>query len=68
MSTHEYSARLTWTGSTGEGIRAYSREHSAELSPGTSRALTADVTGAPPRETPPPPPPPPTPGRCGGPP
>ncbi len=42
MGTHEYSARLTWTGSTGEGIRACSREHSAELSPGTSLALTAD--------------------------
>lgn len=42
MTTHEYSARLTWTGSTGEGVRAYSREHTADLGPAGSLALTAD--------------------------
>lgn len=35
MSTHEYSTRLAWNGSTGDGYRAYDRTHDVELAGGT---------------------------------
>ncbi|MGW2091354.1 OsmC family protein [Promicromonospora sukumoe] len=33
--THPYAARLHWTGSTGGGIRSYSRDHVATAAPAT---------------------------------
>ena len=35
MATHQYSTRLIWDGSTGDGYRAYDRSHDIELSNGT---------------------------------
>lgn len=35
MATHEYSTRLAWDGSTGDGYRAYDRAHDIELAGGT---------------------------------
>lgn len=42
MYTHEYDAQLSWTGSTGEGIRSYSREHHVSVAPGVDMTLSAD--------------------------
>lgn len=43
MSTHTYRSRLHWDGSTAEGIRAYSRDHSAVAAPArTQLGLSAD--------------------------
>lgn len=41
MTTHEYSTRLSWAGSTGDGYRAYDRAHDVELAGGTL-AVSAD--------------------------
>ena len=35
MAIHEYSAQLSWDGSTGDGYRAYDRTHDVELLSGT---------------------------------
>jgi organic hydroperoxide reductase OsmC/OhrA len=35
MPTHPYVARLRWAGSTGAGIRSYSRDHAAVAAPAT---------------------------------
>jgi len=35
MATHQYSTRLSWDGSTGDGYRAYGRAHDVELAGGT---------------------------------
>ncbi|MFI7587069.1 OsmC family protein [Spongisporangium articulatum] len=43
MAEHTYSTHLVWQGSTGEGYRAYRREHRAVAPPaGTTVALSAD--------------------------
>ncbi len=42
MSDHRYATRLVWTGSTGAGYAAYSRDHVAAAPPATEIALTAD--------------------------
>lgn len=43
MTTHTYAAHLTWAGSTGDGIRAYSREHAVTAAPAASAlTLSAD--------------------------
>jgi len=41
MTVHEYSTRLSWTGSTGDGYRDYDRAHEVELAGGTL-PITAD--------------------------
>ncbi|MTB87102.1 OsmC family protein [Aeromicrobium senzhongii] len=43
MATHEYSTRLAWAGSTGDGYRAYDRAHEVELAGGTL-AVSADAS------------------------
>jgi organic hydroperoxide reductase OsmC/OhrA len=41
--THPYVARLHWAGSTGDGVRSYSRDHAAVAAPATPVvALSAD--------------------------
>ncbi len=35
MPTHPYVARVHWAGSTGAGIRSYSRDHAAVAAPAT---------------------------------
>ncbi|MFC8800137.1 OsmC family protein [Promicromonospora sp. NPDC057138] len=41
--THPYAARLHWAGSTGDGVRSYSREHAAVAAPATPvLTLSAD--------------------------
>jgi organic hydroperoxide reductase OsmC/OhrA len=41
--THSYATRLTWQGSTGEGYRAYSRDHAVTAAPAEQGlALSAD--------------------------
>jgi organic hydroperoxide reductase OsmC/OhrA len=40
--THAYQARLHWNGSTGVGIRAYSRDHTAVAAPAPALDLSAD--------------------------
>ncbi|WP_159795359.1 OsmC family protein [Puerhibacterium puerhi] len=41
--THTYATRLTWQGSTGEGYRAYSRDHAVAAAPAEQElALSAD--------------------------
>ncbi|MEU7041541.1 OsmC family protein [Streptomyces varsoviensis] len=42
MSSHSYHARLHWEGSTAEGIRGYSREHTAVAAPTPETVLSAD--------------------------
>lgn len=43
MLTHTYGTRLVWEGSTAEGYRGYSRDHSGETVPATQDlALSAD--------------------------
>lgn len=43
MSTHTYHARLHWDGSTADGIRSYSRDHTAVAAPATTQVdLSAD--------------------------
>ncbi|WP_406115511.1 OsmC family protein [Streptomyces sp. NBC_01014] len=43
MSTHAYHARLHWDGSTGAGVRGYSRDHTAVAAPATTQVdLSAD--------------------------
>lgn len=42
MHSHEYRAQLDWTGSTGEGIRSYSRDHHVSVAPGVDMSLSAD--------------------------
>lgn len=43
MSAHTYHARLHWEGSTGAGIRAYSRDHTVVAAPATTQVgLSAD--------------------------
>lgn len=43
MSTHTYHAHLRWDGSTADGIRAYSRDHTAVAAPATTEVdLSAD--------------------------
>ncbi|MGW2277840.1 OsmC family protein [Streptomyces sp. NPDC001770] len=43
MSTHTYQARLHWDGSTGTGVRGYSRDHTAVAAPATTQVgLSAD--------------------------
>ncbi len=43
MTSHEYSATLEWTGSTGAGYRSYSREHSVSMTSRASVTLSADA-------------------------
>jgi organic hydroperoxide reductase OsmC/OhrA len=41
--THPYVTRLRWSGSTGDGVRSYSRDHEAVAAPATPVvALSAD--------------------------
>ena len=43
MSTHDYHTRLHWDGSTGAGVRGYSRDHTAVAAPATAQVgLSAD--------------------------
>lgn len=43
MPTHTYATQLTWSGSTGAGIREYSREHEVAAPPAqTGLRLSAD--------------------------
>lgn len=43
MTTHTYATHLTWSGSTGAGIRDYSREHEVTAPPAlTGLRLSAD--------------------------
>jgi organic hydroperoxide reductase OsmC/OhrA len=43
MSSHTYAAHLHWDGSTGAGIRSYSRDHAATAPPaGQELILSAD--------------------------
>lgn len=43
MTTHTYAARLTWSGSTGGGVRAYDRAHRVTAPPArTALTLSAD--------------------------
>lgn len=43
MTTHTYTAQLTWSGSTAEGVRAYDRTHRVTAPPArTGLALSAD--------------------------
>ena len=43
MSTHSYQASLHWDGSTGAGVRGYSRDHTAVAAPGITQVdLSAD--------------------------
>ena len=43
MGSHTYETHLRWSGSTGEGLRAYSRNHAATAPPAASEtALSAD--------------------------
>ncbi|MFE6997144.1 OsmC family protein [Microbacterium sp. NPDC057659] len=42
MTTHTYSSELDWTGSTGDGYRAYRREHVVGLGEAGSLTVSAD--------------------------
>jgi organic hydroperoxide reductase OsmC/OhrA len=42
MIEHTFPTQLSWTGSTAEGVRHYSRNHSATVGPGIELELTAD--------------------------
>lgn len=43
MTTHTYTTELAWEGSTGQGYRAYTRDHRADAAPAeTALQLSAD--------------------------
>ncbi|MDR2998281.1 MAG: OsmC family protein [Microbacterium sp.] len=42
MTTHTYSSELEWTGSTGDGYRAYGRAHAVGLGEAGSLTVSAD--------------------------
>lgn len=42
MFEHTYPTQLSWSGSTAEGLRHYSRSHTGSVGPGLELELTAD--------------------------